>query len=74
MRTNIEIDDTLLNSALAVTGLPTKKAVVEEALRVLLRDRAADDLRALRGEVPFFAGYDGRDSDPESRPEAFANE
>lgn len=33
MRTNIDLDDTLVSEALRVTGLPTKKAVVEEALR-----------------------------------------
>ena len=37
MRTNIEIDDSLIAEAMAVTGLPTKKATVEEALRNLVR-------------------------------------
>jgi len=37
MRTNIELDDTLLAEAMALTGLPTKKATVEEALRYLVR-------------------------------------
>ncbi len=32
MRTNIDIDDDLLKEAQAVTGLKTKKAVVDEAL------------------------------------------
>ena len=36
MRTNIEIDDELMAEAMAVTGLPTKKAAVEEALRRLV--------------------------------------
>ena len=33
MRTNIDIDDALLEEAMSVTGLATKKATVEEALR-----------------------------------------
>ncbi len=33
MRTNIEIDDTLMNEALEVSKLSTKKAVVEHALK-----------------------------------------
>jgi Arc/MetJ family transcription regulator len=33
MRTNIEIDDELLDQAMSATGLSTKKATVEEALR-----------------------------------------
>jgi len=37
MRTNIEIDDRLLAEAMAATGLPTKRATVEEALRNLVR-------------------------------------
>ena len=37
MRTNIEINDALIEEAMAATGLPTKKATVEEALRSLVR-------------------------------------
>jgi Arc/MetJ family transcription regulator len=37
VRTNIELDEKLLAEAMAVTGLPTKKATVEEALRRLVR-------------------------------------
>ena len=33
MRTNIVIDENLLNQAMAATGQITKKATVEEALR-----------------------------------------
>lgn len=39
MRTNIDIDDTLMAEAMAATGLPTKRATVEEALRTLVRLR-----------------------------------
>jgi len=38
MRTNIDLDDTLLSQAMAATGLPTKKATVEHALRLLVRN------------------------------------
>ena len=37
MRTNIDIDDHLIAEAMALTGLTTKKATVEEALRRLVR-------------------------------------
>ncbi len=50
MRTNIDIDDSLLKEAQAVTGLKTKRAVVDEALRRVVRgarQRAA--IEALRG-------------------------
>ena len=39
VRTNIELDDELVAEAMAMTGLPTKRATVEEALRVLLQHR-----------------------------------
>jgi Arc/MetJ family transcription regulator len=39
MRTNIEIDDELLSEAMAAAGLPTKRATVEEGLRLLVRVR-----------------------------------
>jgi Arc/MetJ family transcription regulator len=41
MRTNIELDDTLLTEAMAATGLATKKATVEEGLRMLVRQHHA---------------------------------
>ena len=37
MRTNIVLDEKLLEEAMEATGLPTKKATVEEALRSLVR-------------------------------------
>ena len=51
MRTNIEIDDALMADAMEASGLGTKRAVVEEALRTLIRLRASHALRELRGQV-----------------------
>ncbi|HEX8167133.1 MAG TPA: type II toxin-antitoxin system VapB family antitoxin [Beijerinckiaceae bacterium] len=39
MRTTVDIDDTLLKQAMEASGLKTKKATVEEALRRLVRER-----------------------------------
>jgi len=39
MRTSMDIDDDLLAQAMAATGLATKKATVEEALRRVVRRR-----------------------------------
>ncbi|BBE73219.1 type II toxin-antitoxin system VapB family antitoxin [Oharaeibacter diazotrophicus] len=44
MRTNIDIDDDLIAEAMRLTGLPTKKATVEEALRRIVR---AEHLRTV---------------------------
>jgi Arc/MetJ family transcription regulator len=50
MRTNIEIDDELLSRAMAVSGLSTKRATVEEGLRLLVRVRKqAEALAELKG-------------------------
>ncbi len=50
MRTNIEIDDELLDQAMAATGLSTKKATVEEALRqVVASRRRRQALQSLAG-------------------------
>ena len=50
MRTNIEIDDKLMAQALRLTGLPTKRAVVEEGLRLMVRLRKqAPALKSLKG-------------------------
>ena len=54
MRTNIEIDDDLLSQAMSAAGLPTKRATVEEGLRLLVRVRkqvaALADLKGLGWE------------------------
>ena len=50
MRTTIDIDEELLKEAMAATGLPTKKATVEEALsRLVRRYRQRDAVAKLAG-------------------------
>jgi Arc/MetJ family transcription regulator len=50
MRTNIVIDDELIRAAQEATGLKTKKAVVEEGLKRLVRyKRQVNAIRALKG-------------------------
>jgi Arc/MetJ family transcription regulator len=55
MRTNIEIGDSLMKDAIRATGAKTKKAVVEQGLRILVRlaaqRRAVEDMTGL--------GWDG---------------
>jgi Arc/MetJ family transcription regulator len=57
MRSNIEIDDILLREALKATGLTTKRAVVEEGLRLLLKVKGQEGIRCLRGKIAF-DGYE----------------
>jgi Arc/MetJ family transcription regulator len=67
MRTNIEIDDDLMSTAMAVTGLPTKKATVEEALRMLVRMKGQvesfNDLKGLGWNGNLHAMRQGRRMD-----------
>lgn len=51
MRTNIVIDDRLMRAAMRASGLPTKRAVVEAGLRLLVDVRAQAGIRRLRGKV-----------------------
>ncbi|ATU90795.1 MULTISPECIES: type II toxin-antitoxin system VapB family antitoxin [Phyllobacterium] len=55
MRTNIELDDKLMAEAMRVTGLATKKATVEEALKRLVRHY---DLKKVLDEMAG-VGWDG---------------
>jgi Arc/MetJ family transcription regulator len=51
VRTNIDIDDTLLAEAMAATGLRTKRKVVEAGLRLLARQKRQADAQGLFGRV-----------------------
>jgi Arc/MetJ family transcription regulator len=58
MRTNIDIDDVLMADAQAASGQPTKKATVEEALRLLIRMRGQKNILALAGKVRWTGDLD----------------
>jgi Arc/MetJ family transcription regulator len=51
MRTNIEIDENLLTEAMRVTGLRTKKATVEEGLKLIIQLNQQKKIRELRGKL-----------------------
>ena len=55
MRTNIEIDESLMRQATKATGLATKRAVVEEGLRLLIKVKGQEGIRRLRGKVDWEA-------------------
>lgn len=58
MRTNIVIDDTLMDLALKTTGLKTKKEVVEEALKILIKVKKQSQLKSLRGKLTWEGDID----------------
>jgi len=51
MRTNIDIDDRLMEEAMKSSGSRTKRAAVEAGLRLLIQTRSQDSVRKLRGKV-----------------------
>lgn len=58
MRTEIDIDEALMAEAMAATGLPTREAAVEEALRRLLRNERQKETLALFGTVEWAGDLD----------------
>ena len=51
MRTNIVINDELMTEAMHLTGIKTKREVVEEALRLLIRTTQQKAVLGLRGKI-----------------------
>jgi Arc/MetJ family transcription regulator len=51
VRTNIEIDDRLMRAAMRSSGRRTKRATVDEALRLLVQIKAQTGIRQLRGKI-----------------------
>lgn len=64
MHTNIDLDQDLVARAMQVTRLRTKRAVVEEGLRALIRLYDQREVRNLRGILHW---EDGRQDSPKKR-------
>ena len=58
MPTNLSIDDQLLNEAVKISGLRTKKDVVNQALKEYVDRRRQLEIVALFGKLPADNGYD----------------
>ncbi len=57
MRTNIVIDDDLLEEAFCISSSKTKKDLIHEALRELIRIRKTKNLTELAGQIEFHKGF-----------------
>lgn len=51
MRTNIVIDDKLMQDTLKATGIQTKREAVEQGLQALLRLSKQSEIRKYRGKL-----------------------
>lgn len=58
MRTNIVIDSNLMEQAMRVSGLSTKKEVVNRALLEFVQRHTRKDLAELQGKIRFAEEYD----------------
>jgi Arc/MetJ family transcription regulator len=68
MRTNIVIDDALMEQAMQASGLKSKRATVEAALRLLIQIKAQTGIRRLRGKVKWEGDLDTMRSDRVREP------
>ncbi len=51
MRTNVVIDDELMDKALRASGCRTKKSAIESGLRLLIQVSSQEKLRSLKGKI-----------------------
>ena len=58
MRTNVVVDDDLMESALKVSGLRTKKDAIEEGLKLLLQVKRQKDIKRFRGKLNWSGNLD----------------
>jgi Arc/MetJ family transcription regulator len=58
MRTNIVIDDELMANVLKLTGLRTKREVVELGLKTLIKLKKQEKIRQFRGKLRWQGNLD----------------
>ena len=58
MRTNIVIDDDLMQEALRQSGLSTKRATVEYALELLIKLKRQESIKDYRGKLKWEGDLD----------------
>jgi len=58
MRTNVVIDDRLMEQALNVSGLHTKKDAIEAGLKLLVRLSKQERVKKYRGRLPWEGDLD----------------
>jgi Arc/MetJ family transcription regulator len=63
MRTNIVIDDDLMNDAIRLTGAKTKREAVELALKSLIEIKKQEQLKKFRGKLKWVGNLDDMRTD-----------
>jgi Arc/MetJ family transcription regulator len=58
MRTNIVIDDQLMDEALQASGLKTKKEAVELGLKLLIQQKKQSSIKGFKGKLQWQGNLD----------------
>ncbi len=58
MRTNVVLDDNLMNAALKLTGFQTKKKAIEEGLKLLIQVNKQSKVKQYRGKLSWIGDLD----------------
>jgi Arc/MetJ family transcription regulator len=58
MRTNVVLDEELLDKAFQLSTMRTKKALIHEALKEFVENRTRRNLLNLKGKIAFADEYD----------------
>ena len=57
MRTNIDINDVLMEEASRLAGAKTKKQIINDALELFIRINKRQDISQLAGKIAFQDGF-----------------
>jgi Arc/MetJ family transcription regulator len=63
MRTNVVLDDNLIDTALKLTGFRTKKKAIEEGLKLLIQVNKQRKIKQYRGKLSWTGDLDDMRSD-----------
>lgn len=63
MRTNVVLDDGLMQTALELSGCKTKKKAIEEGLKLLIQINRQNEIRHFRGKLRWTGDLDGMRAD-----------
>jgi Arc/MetJ family transcription regulator len=58
MRTNVVINDDLMESALRASGIKTKKGAIEEGLKLLVQMKNQEKIKGFRGKLKWTASLE----------------
>ncbi|MCY4081347.1 MAG: type II toxin-antitoxin system VapB family antitoxin [Caldilineaceae bacterium] len=58
MRTNIELNEKLMEDAMSCSGANSERELIESALRLLVRLKSQEKVRSLRGQLQWEGDLD----------------